>query len=80
MTTADLIQQAKPSPIRAPWAVKGSEHLISTLIEDGDVAAAAALIDACAEVRGLTIVEVCRVVKGTREAAYARGEPKANPT
>lgn len=76
MSTADLIQQAAPSPIRAPWCVGTNERCLSVLIENGDVAAAAALLDAHAEKRGLAIVEVCRVTRGEREAAYARGEPK----
>lgn len=80
MTVSDLIHKAAPSPTRAPWCVRGTEGHISTLIENGDVAKAAALLEAAAEKRGLTIVEVCRVKQGTREAAYARGEPKANPT
>lgn len=79
MTTADLLHQAKPSPIRPMWCQRGGGSL-STLIEDGDIARAAARLDEHAEKRGLTIVEVCRVTQGTREAAYARGEPKANPT
>ena len=80
MTTLDLIQNAAPSPTRAPWCVRGTEGHISTLIEDGDVGAASSVLEACAEKRGLAIVEVCRVTQGTREAAYARLEPKANPT
>lgn len=80
MTVADLIHKAKPTPVRAPWCVRGTEGHISALIENGDVAAAAVHLEAAAEKRGLTIVEVCRVTQGTREAAYARGEPKANPT
>jgi hypothetical protein len=80
VTVADLIHKAKPSHLRAPWCVRGTEGHISTLIENGDVAAAAAILEAAAAKRGLTIVEVCRVTQGTREAAYARGEPKVDPT
>lgn len=80
MTVADLINNAAPSPTRAPWCVRGTDGHISTLIENGDVAAAAAILEAAADKRGLTLVEVCRVKQGTREAAYARGEPKENPT
>lgn len=80
MTTADLIRQATPSPIRAQWCQRGSTNCLSTLIENGDVGAAAALLDKHAEERGAAIVEVVRVTQGSREAAYARIEPKANPT
>jgi DNA-binding phage protein len=80
VTALDLLQQAQPTQLRAPWCVKGAPDYLSALIENGDVAAAAALLDSYADKRGLTIVEVCRVRQGNREAAYARGEPKANPT
>ena len=80
MSALDLLQKAAPSPTRAPWCVRGTEGHISTLIENGDVAAAAAALDRVAELRKLAIVEVCRVRQGDREAAYARLEPKANPT
>lgn len=80
MTTLDLIQKAPPSPVRAPWCVGSNDRCISVLIENGDVVMAATLIDNAAAHRGLNIVEVCRVKQGTREAAYARGEPKVGPT
>lgn len=80
MTTADLIQKAQPSPIRPLWCQRGSTNSLSTLIENGDVGAAAALLDLHAAERGAVIVEVSRVSQGSREAAYARVEPKANPT
>lgn len=83
MTTADLLRNARPSPIRPLWCQRGSTNslsTLSTLIENGDVGAAAALLDRHAEERGAVIVEVCRVIQGSREAAYARIEPKANPT
>lgn len=80
MTVADLINKAAPSPTRAPWCVRGTSGHVSTLIENGDVAAAAARLSEYAQQRNWNIVEVCRVKQGTREAAYARGEPKANPT
>lgn len=80
MTVADLLQQATPSATRAPWAVDMSKDVLGALIENGNEAATAALLEAHAEKRGLEIVEVCRVQQGKREAAYARGVPKANPT
>lgn len=80
MTTLDLINQARPSPIRPLWCQRGSTNSISTLIENGDVGAAAAVLDKHAAERGAEVVEVCRVTLGPREAAYARVEPKANPT
>lgn len=84
MSTADLIRDARPSPIRPLWCQRGSTNSLSTLLENGDVGAAAALLDRHAEERGASIVEVCRVTQGSREAIYARVEPKeppkANPT
>lgn len=80
MTTADLLRDARPSPIRPLWCQRGSPNAISTLIENGDVGAAAALLDRHAAEAGMVIAEVCRVTLGAREAAYARVEPKANPT
>lgn len=80
MTTLDMIQKAPPSPVRASWCVGANDRCISVLIENGDVVMAATLIDNAAAHRGLDIVEVCRVKQGTREAAYARGEPKVGPT
>lgn len=84
MTTADLIRQAKPSPIRPLWCQRGSENSLSTLLENGDVEAAAGRIDAAVEKLGFIVAEVCRVSQGSREAVYARVEPKeppkANPT
>jgi hypothetical protein len=80
MTALSLLEQAQPSPLRAPWCVQMHDRCLSALIENGDVAKAAAAIQAHADKRGLTIVEVCRVKQGDREAAYARGEPKENPT
>lgn len=80
MSTADLIHKAKPSPIRPMWGQRGSPNCLSTLIENGDVAAAAAILDKHAAERGAVVVDVHRVTQGSREAAYARIEPKANPT
>lgn len=75
MSAADLLQQAPPSPIRAPWCVGTNERCLSVLIEDGDVVAAGALLDTHADKRGMAVVEVCRVTKGKYEAAYAWVEP-----
>lgn len=80
MTVLDLIQSAAPSPLRATWCVGMNERCLGVLVENGDLAAAAAALETHAEKRGLSIVEVCRVTKGRREAAFARGEPKAGPT
>lgn len=80
MNTAAMIRDAAPSPVRALWCVGTNPNCMSVLIEKGDVVAAAALLDKVAKLRKLAIVEVCRVKQGTREAAYARLEPKANPT
>lgn len=80
MTTLDLITTAVPSPIRAPWCLKDRPDAIGVLVENGDLAKAAAAIDNAAAQRGLTIAEICRVSHGGREAVFARGEPKPNPT
>jgi hypothetical protein len=80
VTALSLLEQAEPSQLRAPWCVQMHDRCLSVLVENGDVAKAAALLDLHADKRGLTIVEVCRVKQGDREAAYARGEPKENPT
>jgi hypothetical protein len=80
MSALDLLQKAAPSPTRAPWCVGSNGNCISVLIENGDVVMAATLIDNAAAHRGLAVAEVCRVKQGNREAAYARLEPKANPT
>lgn len=80
MTAVELIQKAVPSALRAPWCVGTNTNCISVLIENGDVVMAATLIDNAAAHRGLAVAEVCRVKQGDREAAYARLEPKVNPT
>jgi len=80
LNTAALIRDAAPSPVRAQWCVGSNANCVSVLIENGDVVMAGTLIDNAAAHRGMAVAEVCRVRQGTREAAYARLEPKANPT
>lgn len=77
MTTLELIEAATPSIIRAPWCVEMDPNCWGTLIEGGDLRAAAANLETVAVHRSLAIVEVCRVKHGSVEAVFARGEPKA---
>lgn len=76
MSTLEMIEAATPSIIRAPWCVEMNPECIGVLIEGGDTRKAAASIDTVAEHRCLTIVEICRVKHGDREAAFARGEAR----
>lgn len=76
MTTLAMIEAATPTIIRAPWCVEMNEACMGTLVENGDLATAAAKIDAVAGRRSLVIVEICRVKQGNVEAIFARGEPK----
>lgn len=80
MSTLDLIKAAVPSVIRAPWCLKERNDAIGVLVNDGDLAGAAALIDLHAEQRHLNVVEICRVTRGPHEAVFARGEPKVAET
>lgn len=71
-----MINAAVPSLIRAPWCLKERNDAIGVLVENGDLAKAAASIDQHAALRHLNVVEICRVTKGNFEAVFARGEPK----
>lgn len=74
MTVQEMIEQAVPSPIRAPWCAKMTDQCLSVLFE-GNVAKAAAALSAEAAARKVAIAEVCRVTKkGGHEAVYARLE------
>lgn len=75
-----MINAAVPSVIRAPWCLKARNDAIGVLVENGDLAKAAALIDQHAEQRHLNVVEICRVTQGGFEAVFARGEPKVAET
>jgi len=74
MSTIDLIRAVTPSILRAPWC--GKADALSVLVEKNDLTKAAASLDQHAELRSVTVVEVCRVTRGNYEAVYARGEAK----
>lgn len=81
MSTLDLINAARPSVVRPPWAAKDQlgERCIGILWEPArgelTLAAAAGRLDECAQQRGWAVGEVCRVRKGDFEGIYARPAP-----
>lgn len=77
MSVHDQLVNTAPVQTRLPWMERGNPNVLSVIVQNGNIAAAANVLEHHATARGLKIVEVARFTANGVDAAFVRGEPNA---